>query len=459
MRMFHRRFIPFLLSLFLVLCMFGRLTPQASADTSIQKILTTISATPVALMDPASITAATSTPGLSITSAGWFDASGKALSGVFQPETYKIEIHVKADNGYVIASDVAAYLNNSAVTIQLENGGKSATLVREYTAAIWAPTIIKSPSAETVKEGGWASFAASASYVRGYEWYLEGPDGRQAVSVDDLHLTYPELSATGNGSSKMNLYHIPYDLNGWKVVCNFIGAGNSNSVKSQGALLTVIPTVSRPADSADASSTASNNATQSEPAAAAVSPSPSGSETSGADNSSAAPAAGQVDTASEPGPTTEPAAENGTPDNGNTADAGDPTPAETPNTEPSMVYANVWSYDARGHWHDSIGADPASRANEALHSFVWYSAEDGTQTGVCDVCGYTLTRSPASSPAAGSTASANKADPDSSAQPVTKESTPKPSLPMILLMALAPIDIALVAGHAVRSSGKSRHSK
>ena len=65
-----------------------------------------------------------------------------------------------------------------------------------------------------------------------------------------------------------------------------------------------------------------------------------------------------------------------------------------------MVYANVWSYDARGHWHDSIGADPASRANEALHSFVWYSAEDGTQTGVCDVCGYTLTRSPASSLAA-----------------------------------------------------------
>ena len=30
---------------------------------------------------------------------------------------------------------------------------------------------------------------------------------------------------------------------------------------------------------------------------------------------------------------------------------------------------------------------------------------------------------------------------------------------MILLIALAPIDIALVAGHAVRSSGKSRHSK
>ena len=246
MRVLVKRILILLFALSMVFCFSVRVVPTASAeDTVIHKILTTVTPTPVALLDPATITAATSTPGLSITSAGWFDASGNAVKSAFNPETYKIEIHVKADDGYVIASDVAAYLNNSTVKIDVENSGKTATIYREYTAAIWAPTIIKNPSAETVKEGGWASFAVSASYARDYEWFLEGPDGRQAVSVSDIHLTYPEMSATGNGSTKMNLYHIPYELNGWRVVCNFIGAGTNNSVKSQGALLTVIPTTPR----------------------------------------------------------------------------------------------------------------------------------------------------------------------------------------------------------------------
>ena len=56
----------------------------------IHKILTTVTPTPVALLDPATITAATSTPGLSITSAGWFDASGNSVKSAFNPETYKI---------------------------------------------------------------------------------------------------------------------------------------------------------------------------------------------------------------------------------------------------------------------------------------------------------------------------------------------------------------------------------
>ena len=109
MRVLVKRILTLLFALCLLLGFSFQLSPAASAaDNVIQKILTTVTPTPVALMDPASITAATSTPGLSITSAGWFDASGKAVKGAFNPETYKIEIHVKADNGYTIASDVAA---------------------------------------------------------------------------------------------------------------------------------------------------------------------------------------------------------------------------------------------------------------------------------------------------------------------------------------------------------------
>ena len=156
MRVLVKRILILLFALSMVFGFSVQMSPSASAaDTVIHKILTTATPTPVALVDPATITVATSTPGLSITSAGWFDASGKAVKSAFNPETYKIEIHVKADNGYVIASDVAAYLNNSTVKIDVENSGKTATIYREYTAAIWAPTIIKNPSAETVKEGGW----------------------------------------------------------------------------------------------------------------------------------------------------------------------------------------------------------------------------------------------------------------------------------------------------------------
>ena len=435
MRVLVKRILILLIALSTVFGFSVRVVPTASAeDAVIHKILTTVTPTPVALLDPATITAATSTPGLSITSAGWFDASGNAVKSAFNPETYKIEIHVKADDGYVIASDVAAYLNNSTVKIDVENSGKTATIYREYTAAIWAPTIIKNPSAETVKEGGWASFAVSASYARDYEWFLEGPDGRQAVSVSDIHLTYPEMSATGNGSTKMNLYHIPYELNGWRVVCNFIGAGTNNSVKSQGALLTVIPTTPREATgtAADTAAGAGANAPDGTADVPAVDP-------ADAD-------AGTVDAVSEEAPADSTAAAT---ENGNSAGTGsDSAPVEASPESSEQVYSDAWSSDALGHWHDSVSGE--SRAQEARHSFVWYDGEDGTKTGVCDICGYTMTRRPAES---GSSSSENS-EPASAAP--TRESSVKPDAVMVLLMALAPVDAALVATHAVRSSKKTK---
>lgn len=429
MRVLVKRILTLLFALCLLLGFSFQLSPAASAaDNVIQKILTTVTPIPVALMDPASITAATSTPGLSITSAGWFDASGKAVKGAFNPETYKIEIHVKADNGYTIASDVAAYLNNSAVNITVENSGQTATIVREYTAAVWAPTIIKNPSAETVKEGGWASFTATANYARDYEWFLEGPDGRQAVSVSDINLTYPEMSATGNGSTKMNLYNIPYELNGWKVVCNFIGAGTNNSVKSQGALLTVIPTTSRPAET----------------------PAPEPEETADAEPTTADTADADAN-----------AAENVSTEEATAESSGDAAAVETSASAPAPVYSDAWSSDARGHWHDSISQGDDSRAEEALHSFIWYDGEDGTQTGVCDVCGYTITKRPAAAAAGTDTGSSGSGSGDSSGSaPVqTRDSSVKPSAAMILLMALVPVDAGLIATHAVRSAKKASKNK
>lgn len=429
MRVHLKRFSAILFILSLLFAFSVRISPSASAaDTVIPKILTTISATPVALVDPSTITAATSTPGLSVTSAGWFDASGKAVNSAFNPETYKIEIHVKADDGYVIAPDVAAYLNNSAVTINVDSSQKTATIVREYTAAVWAPTIIKNPTAETVDEGGWASFAVSANYARDYEWFLEDPNRQQAISVSDLKLVYQGMSATGDGSTKMNLYNIPYELNGWKVVCNFIGAGTNNSVKSQGALLTVIPSASRLAAMQEASANA---------AAATAQP------------VEADPAEPVADTDAEISSSDPVEEEN--------AVAFAPE-EEVPSSVPVPVYSDAWSSDARGHWHASETAGDDSRAQEALHSFTWYEAEDGTQTGVCDVCGYTLTRKPAAA-ASGDGAGSNSASDKASASPVDESNRVKPSAVMVLLMALAPIDAALIAAHAVRGRKAVRSAR
>ena len=86
MRVLVKRILILLIALSTVFGFSVQMSPSASAaDTVIHKILTTVTPTPVALVDPATITVATSTPGLSITSAGWFDASGKAVKGAGPP--------------------------------------------------------------------------------------------------------------------------------------------------------------------------------------------------------------------------------------------------------------------------------------------------------------------------------------------------------------------------------------
>ncbi|MBR2807584.1 MAG: hypothetical protein IKD65_00620, partial [Oscillospiraceae bacterium] len=156
--------------------------------------------------------------------------------------------------------------------------------------------------------------------------------------------------------------------------------------------------------------------------------------------------AGTADAVSEEAPADSTAAAT---ENGNSAGTGsDSAPVEASPESSEQVYSDAWSSDALGHWHDSVSGE--SRAQEARHSFVWYDGEDGTKTGVCDICGYTMTRRPAES----GSSSGENSEPASAAP--TRESSVKPDAVMVLLMALAPVDAALVATHAVRSSKKTK---
>ncbi|MCR5089399.1 MAG: hypothetical protein K6C08_07815 [Oscillospiraceae bacterium] len=344
MKALSRRLLTILTALCFLSCMGASLSFHAAADdVVITKVLTTLSSTPVALVDPSLITAATSTDGCYIISATWYDANGNAATGAFNAETYRLELRVGAMTGFAIDPSAACYLNNSAITASVDGDGKAVTLSREYTAAIWAPTIYKHPGDETINEGSWASFVVSGAYIRDYKWELVNPTGTSSFYISDLATRFPKMSAAGDGSAKLMLYNVPYELNGWKVVCNFIGAGDGNTKESQAATLTVIPDPSRATASPSPS----------------VSPSPSPS-----------PEASPIPSA---------------------------VPAATPKPTPHVhFFSSDWKYDSTSHWHEC--PDDATRADEAEHSITWTVIkesnllEEGEERGTCKICGYTETR-------------------------------------------------------------------
>lgn len=425
MRALKLRFLTLFIVFSLVLSLgFAAATTASAENTVISKILTTLSSTPVALDLPSSITAATSTPGCYIVSAGWYDAGGKIMTEAFSPETYSLVMIVGASSGYTISQDVACYLNNSAISCSVDASGSFATLTRDYTAAVWAPTIYKNPGNETVDEGGWASFVVSGAYVRDYEWSLIDPSGRAVIPVARLRDSYNMVEIKGNNSPKLNLYHIPYDLNGWKVVCDFIGAGEGNVKRSQPAVLTVNPTFSR--------------------VAAAPQPSPAVSASPAPEAVSAtAPVTSSVTTA---------------------ADAEEHS------------YSDTWSYDARGHWREAL--DGSAATDEALHSFTWTTVrpesdkEAGLEQGVCGICGYTATRrvgGPAQSESVSIPVPVSTDSSDSESGSDGKISLDfkdfhlsdlkPPSVVLALLMALLPVDLVLIIVHLCGSARQRRRRR
>ena len=172
-----KRMFSVLLSLCLGWSILSFIPVTASADNQIEKVLATVQPGPVVLMDISSAVVATSTEGCTVGSVTWLDQDGQPASGSFQQQTYRLEIRIDAGEGYSFAEELRAYLNNSGVDATRDPSGKSVTLVREISPAVWAPTVIKHPGGETVEENGWASFVATAIYAESCSWILVSPDG------------------------------------------------------------------------------------------------------------------------------------------------------------------------------------------------------------------------------------------------------------------------------------------
>lgn len=101
-----------------------------------------------------------------------------------------------------------------------------------------APTITKDPTAETVMEGGTCYFIARADDAIEIIWRVESPDGKTSYDAKTVGTHFSGASADGYNDETLQLSGIPYEMNGWKAVCKFVGEGNT-SVFSKGALITV----------------------------------------------------------------------------------------------------------------------------------------------------------------------------------------------------------------------------
>ena len=99
------------------------------------------------------------------------------------------------------------------------------------------PTVTKSPTDETVDEGGEASFVAAGKYILKYEWKLQAADGK-VYTCADAAKTFNSLKVSGANSEKLTLSNIPASLDGAKIFCEFSAGATVATDKAQ---LTVIP--------------------------------------------------------------------------------------------------------------------------------------------------------------------------------------------------------------------------
>ena len=99
------------------------------------------------------------------------------------------------------------------------------------------PIITKSPTDETVAEGGNASFVARYENALWAVWHFVSPDGTTDITYEEASEVFPSLEIINGMYSTMKLRNIPVELSGWRVYCRY---SNPSGYKDTGsALITV----------------------------------------------------------------------------------------------------------------------------------------------------------------------------------------------------------------------------
>ena len=99
------------------------------------------------------------------------------------------------------------------------------------------PIIKKSPTDETVQEGGTAYFVAKYADAIWAVWHFRSPDGQTDMTYEAAASYFPTLNIVNGMYSTMRLENIPMALNGWRVYCRY--TNNQGSTDTGTALITV----------------------------------------------------------------------------------------------------------------------------------------------------------------------------------------------------------------------------
>ena len=165
MKLRVRSLLGFLLVLCLCLALFSFSSPRAAAETGIGKVLLQTGnggTTPVVWMEVQYLPTNTSTGGISIQSAVWYNiASGQPVGERFENrEAVYLVVEVTANEGYVFTEDVMVFINGSQATCTRDSDKHLTIVSHPYTPEVWAAVVYKHPTDETVNPGGWASFVS-----------------------------------------------------------------------------------------------------------------------------------------------------------------------------------------------------------------------------------------------------------------------------------------------------------
>ena len=107
--------------------------------------------------------------------------------------------------------------------------------------------IKKSPTSETVAEGGSCYFAANYQNALWAVWHFVSPDGQTDLTYEEAQERFPDVQILNGMYSQMQLKNISLDMNGWKVYCRY--SNRSGSADTDKATINVIqlPTAAAPA--------------------------------------------------------------------------------------------------------------------------------------------------------------------------------------------------------------------
>ncbi len=99
------------------------------------------------------------------------------------------------------------------------------------------PVITKSPTDETVDEGGSCYFVAKYENATIAVWHFLSPDGQTDLTYEAAQKQFETMEIINGMYSTMQLKNIPYAANGWRVYCRY--SNNNGYADTKTALITV----------------------------------------------------------------------------------------------------------------------------------------------------------------------------------------------------------------------------